>query len=132
MATLNIDTKEFADLVMIWLFDQVVNPEQVTSENLLHFLEKHGTKLKSSLMKYYFDTDPQTRMKYRRISGVFNATNKDIQSIRISPDLESREKDKKEGKLKKLAKAVIKKILTKEELTKEDMDLLIEIEDIEL
>ena len=132
MATLNIDTKEFADLVMIWLFDQVVNPEQVTNENLLKFMEKHGSRLKSSLMKYYFDTDPEMRMKYRRISGVFNSSDKGVQQIRISPDLESKEKDKEEGKLKKLVKAVIKKVLTKEELTLEDIELLMEVDKIDL
>ena len=29
MATLNLTAKEFGDIAMIWLFDQIMNPEQV-------------------------------------------------------------------------------------------------------
>lgn len=132
MATLNLDTKEFADIAMIWLFDQIVNPEQVTNERLYEFIDRRGSKLKSTLMKYYLDTDTETRLRYRRISSVFDGSDKGIQQIRISPDLESKEKDKKEGKLKKLAKKVIKKVLAKEELTQEDVKILMEINNVDL
>ena len=126
MATLSLTTKEFADVAMIWLFDQVMNPEQITNETLAEFVREHKGKLKTPLMAYYFDTDSQRRFDYRRISGIFDGSDKSTQQIKINPDTESKEKEKKkEG----LVKKIIKKVLAKEELTLEDMIMLKEVQD---
>ena len=129
MATLNLTVNEFADVAMIWLFDQVMNEEQVTSKNMQEFIRDHKGKVKAPLMAYYFDTSMESRYNYRRISGVFDGTDNGVQQIRISPNKKGKEKVEKEGKLKKLAKKIIKKVLKKEELSLEDYQILKEITD---
>jgi len=117
MATLNLNTTEFADIAMIWLFDQVMNPEQVNSEPLKEFIRKHGSKIKTPLMKYYLDTDGEPRIAYKRIKGIFDGSKKAIQQIRIGPDEEIKKiKKDKEGIVKK----ILKKFLKREQLSVED------------
>jgi hypothetical protein len=131
MATLNLTASEFADVAMIWLFDQVMNPEQVQNENLQEFIKDHKGKLKAPLMAYYFTTEQDSRFGYRRISGVFDGKDKSPQQIRIYPDKDEKDKKKKkEGIIKKAVKAAIKKVLTKEDLTLEDIKILKEVQDV--
>lgn len=124
MATLNLTPGEFGDIGMIWLFDQVMNPELVTNDRLKEFIEQHKSKIKTPLMKYYLDSDSETRLQYKRIKGIFSGKSKSIQQIRIGP-----EKDIKTIKKSKesLAKKIVKKILTKESLTLEDELILYEM-----
>lgn len=123
MATLNLDTNEFADIAIIWLFDQIMNPEQVQSEKLLNFIEDHRSKIRTPLMKYYLDSGSEARIRYKRIKGVFDGSDDSIQQIRIGPSEKIEKENKKEGIVKK----IIKKILAKEELTLEDVKILKEI-----
>ena len=125
MATLNLTANEFSDLSMIWLFDQIMNPEQIQNKNMKEFVDRQGTKIKTPLMKYYLDSTTEDRVRYKRIKGVFDGSDKSIQQIRIGPD-ESIKKVKK-GK-EGIAKKIIKKILAKEELTLEDMEVLREFD----
>ena len=128
MATLNLDSAEFANIAMIWFLDQVTNPEQVTNPDFVKFLEENKNKLKSPLLKYYFSTDSNDRLRYRRISGAFDGSDKSVQQIRITYGKESEKNDKKkESKLKKMAKAVINKVMAKEELDLEEQEYLKEI-----
>lgn len=127
MATLNLTSKEFADVAMVWLFDQVMNPEQVTNEDLKDFIEKHSSKLKTPLLKYYLGTDSEVRLRYRRIGGVFDGSDKSIQQIRIGP-VEKIEKAKK-GK-NGIVKKIIKKVLKKEQISVTDIKQLKEMEDV--
>ena len=124
MATLNLTAKDFADIGMIWLFDQVMNPDQIQNENLKEFVEDHRSKLRTPLMKYYLDTTSEPRLKYKRIKGVFDGSDKSVQQIRIGPDDKiDKIKKGKEG----LAKKIIKKLIKKEDLTIEDEDFLKEM-----
>lgn len=123
MATLNLDTNEFADIAIIWLFDQIMNPEQVQSEKLLNFIEDHRSKIRTPLMKYYLDSGSEARIRYKRIKGVFDGSDDSIQQIRIGPSEKIEKENKKEGIVKK----IIKKILAKEELTLEDVKILKEM-----
>lgn len=124
MATLNLTADEFADIAMIFLFDQVMNPEQIENEDFKYFLSSHGSKIKTPLMKFYLDSDGETRIRYKRIKGIFDGSDKAIQQIRIGPS-DKIEKVKK-GK-KGIVNKIIKKILKKEQLTLEDEALLQEI-----
>lgn len=129
MATLNLTTSEFADIAIIWLFDQIMNPDQVNNENLKDFIDSHRSKLKAPLIAYYLDSDGKARFNYKRIKGVFDGSDKSIQQIRVGPDEQiDKIKQGKEG----LVKKIIKKILTKEELTIEDEQFLKEINDVDL
>lgn len=114
---------------MIWLFDQIMNPEQITSERLIEFIDENRSRLRTPLMKYYLDAKSEPRLRYKRIKGVFDGSDQSIQQIRIGPTEKIEKEAEKENKLKKLAKAVIKKILAKEDLTLEDMRILKGVED---
>jgi len=132
MATLNLTKEEFADIAMIWLFDQVFNEEQVDNERLKNFIDKHSSKIKTPLLKYYLDSDSETRLRYKRIKGIFDGSNDSIQQIRIGPSEKIKGINvKKEGKIKTAIKKVIKKVLNKEEITLEEYKMLNEIEDVD-
>ena len=132
MATLNLTAKEFADIGIMWLFDQVMNPEQIENEHLKEFIDDHRSKLRTPLMKYYLDSPTKSRVNYKRIKGVFDGSDQSIQQIRVAPDAKKAEKEKeKEGITKKIAKKVIKKILAKEELDVEDINFLKELTDVD-
>lgn len=123
MATLNLTAKEFGDIALIWLFDQVMNPEQVDG-NLKEFIEDHRGKIKTPLTKYYLDSGSEARLRYKRIKGVFDGSDKSIQQIRIGPDDKiEKVKKNKEGLIKK----VIKKLILKQDLSMEDEMFLKEL-----
>ena len=126
MATLNLTAKEFSDIAMIWLFDQVMNPENIQNEAFKDFVQKHSSKIKTPLMKYYLDSRGETRINYKRIKGVFSGADKAIQQIRIGPDEKIKQiKKGKEGIIKK----VLKKVLLKQSLSIEDEQILKEFRD---
>jgi len=113
---------------MIWLFDQVMNPENINNEKFMDFLKAHSSKIKTPLMKYYLDSDSEDRLRYKRIKGIFSGDDKAIQQIRIGPTEKIKGIEKsKQGIVKK----IIKKILKKEELSLEEKSILKEIEDVD-
>ena len=109
---------------MIWLFDQIMNPDKVQNESLKKFIDQQSSKIKPSLIKYYLDSTSESRLKYKRIRGVFSGDDKTIHQIRIGPDDDiDKLKKGKEGIIKK----IIKKIVAKEQLTIEDENVLREM-----
>ncbi len=125
MATLNLTAKEFADIGIMWLFDQVMNPEQIDNEHLKEFVNDHRSKLRTPLMKYYLDSDTKSRVNYKRIKGVFDGSDQSVQQIRVGPDKKIDQiKKSKEG----ITKKILKKILAKEQLTLEEEQFLKEID----
>ena len=131
MATLNLNTEEFGHIGMIWLFDQVMNPDQIQGKQLKDFVRKHGSKIKTPLMKYYLDTTSEPRVQYKRIKGVFDGSDQSVQQIRIGPDDKKIEKEKKEKKgIGNKIKKVLKKVLTREQLTLEDINILKEYQNV--
>lgn len=124
MATLNLDVKEFENLVLIFLFDSVMNPENSRSEGFKKFIDKHSSKIKTPLMKAYLDSSSEDRIRYKRIKGVFDGTDKGVQQIRIGP---SEQIDKLKKSKKGIVSKLIKKIIAKEQLTIEDEQMLREI-----
>lgn len=126
MATLNLTSSEFADIAIVYLFDQVMNPEQVDNKRLKKFIQDHRSKLKTPLLKYYLDSDSEVRLRYRRIGGIFDGSDKSIQQIRIGPTEKINKKENKKGIVKK----ILNKVLKKEELSIEEINMLKEIEDV--
>ena len=126
MATLNLTKEEFADIAMIWLFDQVMNPEQIDNKTMKEFISSHSSKIKSPLIKFYLDTDNESRLRYKRIKGIFDGSNESVQQIRIGPS--DKIKDIKKGK-KGIIKKILSKVLKKEELSLEEKTLLKEMYD---
>jgi hypothetical protein len=129
MATLNLSPEEFADIALLFLADKAVNPEKVAigNEHFNTFMEKNAGVIKNKLLKYYLDVDPQRRREYKWIKKVFSNKDKAIQTIRIGPSkaIKSARVDKR--KAKELVKRIAKKILKKEEVEKEEIELLLEI-----
>lgn len=126
MATLNLTPEEFADIALLFLADKSVNPDKVVTgnENFEKFGEKAMPKIKGNLLKYYLDTDPQRRLEYKRIKGIFSGKKKDIQQIRIGPSDKIKDiKTKKKG----IASKILKKLLKQEQLNHEELELLIEV-----
>lgn len=121
MATLNLNTLEFENLVLLFLFDFVMNKEQAQNDIMKEFIDSYGTKIKSGLMKSYFESDSEMRLNYRRINGIFDGSDKSIQQIRIGPNNKIKQITK--GK-ENIVKKVIKKILKKEELSIEEINML--------
>lgn len=119
MATLNLTTREFPDIMLIWMFDQMVNQDQITNENFKEFL-RENKDLKSDLLRYYLNTDSEMRLRYKRIKKIFDGSDKSIQQIRIGPSEKLEKNKKKDGIIKK----VLKKLLTKEEITIEEIEEL--------
>ena len=85
MATLNLTVNEFANIAIIWLFDHIMNPNQIENKNLQEFLLKHSSKIKIPLMKYYLDSSSKDRLRYKMIKGIFDGSDKSIQQIKIGP-----------------------------------------------
>jgi len=122
MATLNLTTEEFADIVMLFLADKAVNPDKVAgNEKFNEFFNRQGSKIKAPLMKYYLDTDSQRRIEYKRIKKAFSGQDNNIHQIRFWASKDRKEKEvKKDGIVKKL----IKKLLLKQGLEHEEENQL--------
>jgi len=125
---LTVTSSEFADIVACFLFEKLLKPDKVLLNNDMfnNFMKKIGGKgAKSLLMEYYLNLPSETRLDYRRIKDVFRNGNS-MHEIRITPE-DKKEKDKKEkGGLIRKAVKIVKKLLKKEEVSKEDLSLLLE------
>jgi hypothetical protein len=125
MSTLNLNVSEFENLILIFLMDETLNPERIKNDIMKDFINDKGSIIKSSLIKAYLDSDTEIRLKYKYIKGVFEGKSTSVQEIRIKNGKEKEEK--KPGLIKK----VINKVLRKEELSIEDMEVLNEIIELE-
>lgn len=74
MAGIRLTPNEFSDLVVAFLLDAIMKPDEVVPNNLeFHYILKKmkGAGLKSHLLSYYLDTSSITRGHYKRIRGSF-------------------------------------------------------------
>ena len=130
MAKLNLTTGEFADLMIVFLFDAMVNPDEVIIDNakfheLVHKMEKMG--IKPNLTKYFLDMDANDRLQYKRMKRTLEpgATTKSVIEVN-PPDV----KVKKKSGLTKMAKTVLKKLILQGEIKPSDQELIIELKDL--
>jgi len=124
---INVDSNEFADIVASFLFDKLLYPDKVVANNDLFndFMEKmNGKGAKSILMQYYLNLSTDTRVNYKRIKDVFKDGNK-THEIRISSE-EQKENEKEKSGLVRKAVKIVKKLLKKEEVSIEELNLLLE------
>jgi len=126
---LNLTPNEFADIVAVFLFDKFLYPDKVVPNNelfneLIDKLSGKGTK--SLLMGYYLNMPTEMRLNYKRIKDVLKGGGSSHE-IRIVPEDKVDKKDKKEkGGLIRKAVKIVKKLLKKEEVSKEELNLLLE------
>ena len=108
MASINIDKDEFADIVISFLLDNLINDEVVPNneefESVMNIMRKGG--MKSHFLHYYLNTDPMTRGRYKLIKPAFTNKAKGNYSINIKKD--NKIKDKRNHSV---IKSVVKKSL---------------------
>lgn len=126
MAKIRVEPNEFADIVISFLLDKMLHPEEVVPNNddFNEFTEKIRDKgLKTLMMKYYLNIDSRTRVKYKIIKDVFEEGSSETSVINISP--EKVEKKKEMGK-KNLLKKIIKRMIGDETITDKEKNMLLE------
>lgn len=131
MATVNVTPGEFGDIVMIYLLDKVLHPDEVSKGNerfdeTIDLLKRRG--LKAPLTKYYLDAPTEQRFNYKRIKDTLEGGER-FDNIRIGPHKKEKVKDKKkekEGLIKTIGKKILKKLIGQgpESLSQEEHDIL--------
>ena len=128
MATLNLTPEEFADIALLFLSDKAINPDEIVTgnEHFNDFMKRNAQQIKNKLLKYYLDADPIMRRDYKLIKDVFRGGN-GLQTIKIGPSKIVKPIRQEKSLAKKLIKGIVSKILKKESLESEEIDLLLEI-----
>lgn len=116
MTTLNLTPEGYSDLVVSFLLDKLLHPDEVAAEDedfnkLAEKMKNMG--LKPHLTKHYINMNSTSRMNYRRIKDAFDGSKDDPQTIKINPVKVDKKKSKKEkeGFLKKVGKKLLKKLI---------------------
>lgn len=126
MAKVNVTADEFADIVVAFLLDKLLNPEDIipTNKEFDKYMEKMKLKgMKSVSLTYYLDLDTNLRVAYKRIKDTFEAGKSKNSTIYIYPNKESKEEDDKKSNM---VKRIIKKLLKKEDISKGERNMLVE------
>ena len=114
MATINLTPKEFGDLTVSFLLDKMLHPDEVVSgdEGFDKVIDSLSSR-KSALTQHYVQMDSASRLQYKRIKDIFDGSTNDTQTIKIMPAKKIPKKDKKEkeGFIKKVGKALLKKLI---------------------
>lgn len=116
MATINLTPKQFGDFTVSFLLDKILHPDEVVpgDEDFDKFIDSIKSKgAKSALTQYYVQMDSQSRLNYKRVKDVFDGSDNSIQQIKVMPEkkIPKKGKKEKEGFLKKVGKAVLKKLI---------------------
>ena len=123
MSQVTLTPEEVPDFVVAFLMDNFKN-EELLRDNILwaKYVENMKSKgIEAQTMLYYLHMDSETRLKYKRISKVFDGK---IQSAKIVIQDSATDKVKRKqnnSKLKKIIKTVFK--IVKEERYKTSMPI---------
>ena len=126
MAKIRVEPNEFADIVISFLLDKMIHPEEVVPNNddFNEFIEKiRGKGLKTLMMKYFLNMDSKTRVKYKLIKDVFEEGSSETSVINISPE---KVEKKKEVSKKSLLKKIIKKLISSGTIADNEEKMLLE------
>jgi hypothetical protein len=108
MSKINLQPKQFGDVVASFLLDKMLHPEEIVPydedfNKLVKDMERKG--MKTILLQYYLKTDPNVRLYYKRIKPSFEIGNTMSSVINIMPFLERDsdkvDVDKKDGIIKR-------------------------------
>ena len=124
MAKINIIANEFPELVVPFLLDKLLHPEEIVPGNkefneLSEILKLKG--MQPILMKYYLKMDANQRLKYKRIKDIFDMTASVSSIVNISPG--EKEVEVKKTKSKMVGK-IIRKLIGAGTISKKEMNLL--------
>jgi len=126
MSKVNVTPDQFGNLVVSFLLDKMLHPEEVIPGNkdFNVFAEKMAGKgMKPLSLNYYLRMNAVERVYYKRIKKVFEYDQNQSAVIFIWPSKGDIEKAEKKDNLLKRA---IKKLLFKEDINKEERQLLME------
>ena len=113
MPKLVLKSSEFADIIVAFLLDKLMNPSDVVGPEmnedfnvLTEVMNRKG--MRPALMKYYIGMGSGKRLQYKRIKNVFRQDKRMAPSIiEIRQDDKKKVKDK-EGILKRIKDKVLK------------------------
>ncbi|MFH1824139.1 MAG: hypothetical protein ABH873_02790 [Candidatus Firestonebacteria bacterium] len=126
MSKVNVTPDQFGNLVVSFLLDKMLHPEEVIPGNkdFNVFAEKMAGKgMKPLALNYYLRMNAVERVYYKRIKKVFEYDQNQSAVIFVWPSKGDIEKAEKKDNLLKRA---IKKLLFKEDINKEERQLLME------
>jgi hypothetical protein len=125
MAKLNFTPSEFADFVIAFLLDKMINPDEIIIENekftkLINKISGQGAK--PLFTKYYLDMTADERMLYKRFKNTIEPGATTMSVIDVKP-----EKAKVKGSgLTDFAKKAIKMLLLQSGKSEEEVEMLLE------
>jgi len=135
MSKANVTPSEFCDLVVCFLLDKILHPDEVVFKNKEFdklSTQMTGKGLKPIFLQYYLDTNSSIRIRYKRIRKTLTDGNTGS-IINIGTD-GKKEVEEPVKKKESLLKKVIKKLLKKEDLSIEEeetvKELLLEIKEV--
>jgi len=131
MSKINQTPEQFSDIVIAYLFDKALHPDEIAKGNELFtkFMEKQTSRGITPLLRdYYLSMPSNQRVKYKLIKDAFAGDTLANAVINIRPkNFEKIDKEKKKGIFKK----ILKKLVMSKEFSDEDMDYLKEVFEID-
>jgi hypothetical protein len=127
MAKINISPQEFPDIIMAFLFDKMIHPDEVVpgNEEFNKIMKKFKDKgMVTNLRDYYLYMNKDNRRKYKLVKRSLEGDATSTAIINIQP--EGFEKDIKKKK-KSLLKRIIGKLVASTEFNDEEKQLLQEV-----
>ena len=133
MSKINVTNKTYPNIVIAYLFDKLLHPEEVSVGNEL--FDKFTLQLKKKgflpiIRDYYLNMDSQDRLRYKLIKDGFEAITTSNAVIQVVPEKFEKEPETPAHKIKKQKGGVIhrmlKKLVASNELSKEEAEYLIE------
>jgi len=143
VSKINVTNKTYPNIVVAYLFDKLLHPEEVSVGNEL--FDKLAGQMKQKgflpiIRDYYLNMDSQDRLKYKLIKDAFEAITTSNAVIQIVPEKFEKKPETPARKIKKQKGGVIrrtlKKLVSSNEIDRKDFDQLMEewnhlIEDFE-
>jgi hypothetical protein len=129
MSKINVNSEAFPNIVVAYLFDKLLHPDEVSPENELFNKLMKTMKGRGALpvvRDYYLNMDATDRMKYKIIKDGFANLTTSNTVIQVIPKKFEKAPDskKKEGRIKKTIKKVLKALVASDEFTEDELELI--------
>ena len=127
MSKIKVDKDQFAYVVFSYLFDKLMNMDEVSAgnEDFNKIMKKLKPKLFPLLREIYLKQPADLRMKYKIINKAFRPGSSQQMSIFVVPS--DKTKEVEPSLLKKIIKKVIKAITSSTEISSTEVDYIKEI-----
>jgi hypothetical protein len=124
MAKVNVSADEYCNLTICFLLDKMLHPDEVCfmNEEFNEYANKlTGKGMKPLSLNSYLRMDPNIRVYYKRIKRIFSYDSNESMVIQIWPSEKTKEEMQKKDNI---VKRVIKKLLMRESINREEEQLL--------